>query len=132
MNDDTDQRGNYDYVWSHALISDETYRGLIDHCLSRSKNSSICENYEERIGREAGKIDFYNIYSAVCPHSSNSSSSSSSSSSSGKMNGFGGYDPCEEDYVRKYLNRHGVQEALHANTTTKLLPYTWELCRFLS
>ncbi|XAR72882.1 Carboxypeptidase D [Bertholletia excelsa] len=114
MNDATDQKGFYDYVWSHALISDETYQGLVNHCLE--SKSLDCEEYEEKIGREAGNIDFYNIYSAVCL----------SSNMSRRPRPQGGYDPCEQDYVHTYLNLPEVQEALHANFTK--LPYTWELC----
>lgn len=28
MNDEMDNKGRNDYVWTHALISDETYNGL--------------------------------------------------------------------------------------------------------
>ncbi|KAA8536173.1 hypothetical protein F0562_028651 [Nyssa sinensis] len=115
MNDVTDLRGLYDFVWSHALISDETHGGLIEHC--KNSSSPQCDHFEERMGTEAGQIDFYNIYSPVCFPSSNSSR---------KLKRFGGYDPCEENYVYMYLNLPQVQEALHANRTK--LPYTWEFC----
>lgn len=117
MNDPTDEKGSIDYLWNHALISDETYRGLLDHCW-KSKNTKICEDYEGRVEMEVGNIDFYNIYSAVCSHNS----------SRKKAIGFGGYDPCEGDYVHMYLNLPQVQHAFHANITK--LSYTWELCRF--
>ncbi|KAE9448492.1 hypothetical protein C3L33_19589, partial [Rhododendron williamsianum] len=119
MNDPTDEKGSIDYLWNHALISDETYRGLLDHCW-KSKNTKICEDYEGRVEMEVGNIDFYNIYSAVCSHNS------SNSSARKKAIGFGGYDPCEGDYVHTYLNLPQVQPAFHANITK--LSYTWELC----
>ncbi|KAI8554442.1 hypothetical protein RHMOL_Rhmol05G0099200 [Rhododendron molle] len=119
MNDPTDEKGSIDYLWNHALISDETYRGLLDHCW-KSKNTKICEDYEGRVEMEVGNIDFYNIYSAVCSHNS------SNSSARKKAIGFGGYDPCEGDYVHMYLNLPQVQHAFHANITK--LSYTWELC----
>uniref|UniRef100_A0A5B7C9Z1 Putative serine carboxypeptidase-like 23 n=1 Tax=Davidia involucrata TaxID=16924 RepID=A0A5B7C9Z1_DAVIN len=120
MNDVTDVRGMHDYVWSHALISDETYRGLIEHC--KNSSSPKCDDFGNRIGREAGQIDFYNIYSPLCLPAS-----SSNSSSWKQLKRYGGrYDPCEEDYVYMYLNLPQVHEALHANTTK--LPYHWEFC----
>ncbi|KAF7144380.1 hypothetical protein RHSIM_Rhsim05G0081700 [Rhododendron simsii] len=119
MNDPTDEKGSIDYLWNHALISDETYRGLLDHCW-KSKNTKICEDYEGRVEMEVGNIDFYNIYSAVCSHNS------SNSSARKKAIGFGGYDPCEGDYVHMYLNLPQVQHAFHANITK--LSYSWELC----
>ncbi|PSS26091.1 Serine carboxypeptidase-like [Actinidia chinensis var. chinensis] len=117
INDATDQKGYYDYVWSHALISDETYLGLVEHCLR--SNSSKCDDYVTKIGTDAGKIDFDNIYGTFCIPSN-------SSNTSRQARGLGGYDPCEVYYVHKYLNLPQVQEALHANVTK--LPYTWELC----
>nr|GMC93998.1 putative serine carboxypeptidase-like 23 [Ipomoea batatas] len=114
MNDDTDVRGGYDYLWSHALISDETHRGLIEHCVV---NFSIkCEHFERAAGMEIGSIDFYNIYGPLCLDSE----------SSRKVKRRLGFDPCEEDYVYSYLNLPKVQKALHANNTK--LPYTWEVC----
>ncbi|GFY89985.1 serine carboxypeptidase-like 29 [Actinidia rufa] len=117
INDATDQKGYYDYVWSHALISDETYLGLVEHCLR--SNSSKCDDYVNKIGTDAGKIDFDNIYGTFCIPIN-------SSNTSRQARGLGGYDPCEVYYVHKYLNLPQVQEALHANVTK--LPYTWELC----
>lgn len=39
-----------------------------------------------------------------------------------------GYDPCTEDYVKRYFNREDVQLALHANVTH--LSYPYSSCRF--
>lgn len=117
MNDDTDVRGGYDYLWSHALISDETHQGLLEHCVA---NFSIkCEHFERAAGIETGNIDFYNIYGPLCLDSE----------SSRKVKRHLGFDPCEEDYVQSYLNLPKVQKAMHANNTK--LPYTWEVCRFI-
>ncbi|PSS29359.1 Serine carboxypeptidase-like [Actinidia chinensis var. chinensis] len=121
MNVDTDTRGSYDYIWSHALISDETHRGLVHHCTSTSFNSPKCVHFTERMSEESGDIDPYNIYGPLCLNSSNSSRRSKRS---------GGYDPCELDYVQTYLNLPPVQEALHANRTK--LPYAWEFCRVVT
>ena len=117
MNDVTDNRGFYDYLWTHALISDITHQGLIEYC--KIPDSHNCKKLEDHIESEVGSIDFYNIYAPVC--------SSSSSNSSRKTKRRGGFDPCEVDYVQSYLNLPKVQEALHANRTK--LPYAWDVCR---
>ncbi|WOG84650.1 hypothetical protein DCAR_0103834 [Daucus carota subsp. sativus] len=117
MNDATDNKGTFDYMWSHAMISDETYRGLQQYCTSPHYNRSKCNTLQFKVDDEAGNIDFYNIYGPVCSHSSNASRKT-------KHNGV--YDPCELSYARNYLNLPQVQQTLHANTTK--LPYTWDAC----
>ncbi|XP_059650037.1 uncharacterized protein LOC132295764 [Cornus florida] len=116
MDDETDGRGMYDYIWSHALISDETHRGLKEHC--NNFTGPNCEEFVDKIGKEIGKIDFYNIYSPLCLSSPDSLPT--------KPIRFRGYDPCEENYAYLYLNLPHVQQALHANTTK--LPYAWDYC----
>lgn len=113
----TDNRGFYDYLWSHALISDKTHQGLVEYC--KFPDSYECKKLEDHIELEVGLIDFYNIYAPVCIRASNSSR---------KPKRHGGFDPCEADYVLRYLNLPQVQEALHANRTK--IPYAWEVCRF--
>ncbi|XP_028058926.1 serine carboxypeptidase II-2-like isoform X2 [Camellia sinensis] len=121
MNDETDARGTYDYIWSHALISDETHSGLM-HCMSSSNYTPQCEDYAQKMNSEIGNIDYYNIYAPLCLDIITSNSSKKNS----KRNRGGRHDPCEEAYVQRYLNLPQVQKALHANTTQ--LPYTWETC----
>ncbi|KAL2512164.1 Serine carboxypeptidase-like 40 [Abeliophyllum distichum] len=111
MNEATDAKGLADFLWSHALISDETYQGLTGHC---KPGSSKCGSIDEA---EIGDLDFYNIYAPLC---------SSSFKLSNTTRKHVGYDPCESKYVYSYLNLHQVQKALHANRTK--LSYNWELC----
>ncbi|KAF7127964.1 hypothetical protein RHSIM_Rhsim11G0168300 [Rhododendron simsii] len=112
---ETDRRGRYDYAWSHALISDETHQELIEHCLS--SNSPKCNETRGRVGDEIGNIDLFNIYTPRCMNSNQSRKQPKCHE---------GFDPCEGNYVRTYLNLPQVQEALHANRTK--LPYAWEAC----
>lgn len=119
MNDATDNKGSFDYMWSHAMISDETYQGLMQYCTTPNFNRIKCDVIQYAVDNEVGNIDFYNIYGPVCSHSSNASRKSKCS---------GGYDPCEISYVRNYLNLPEVQKYLHANRTK--LPYAWDSCRF--
>ncbi|CAL5378749.1 unnamed protein product [Camellia sinensis] len=118
MNDRTDDIGRLDYSWSHSLISDETYRGLLNHCIMTPNDTKKCNDFIAREAKEIGYIDYYNIYGPTCLDSSMSPR---------KPKCPGDYDPCESDYVNAYLNLPQVQEALHANRTK--LPYTWQLCR---
>ncbi|CAH9121785.1 unnamed protein product [Cuscuta epithymum] len=112
----TDLRGFFDYVWSHALISDESYKGLLEHC--STKNDSKCEEFLNESATETGYIDVYNIYGPLCLDSKPSST---------KFNKHRfGADPCESKYVNTYLNLPDVQKAMHANITK--LPYTWTVC----
>ncbi|KAL2537521.1 Serine carboxypeptidase-like 40 [Forsythia ovata] len=111
MNDATDTKGFVDFLWSHALISDETYQGLPGHC---KPGSSKCGSLS---AAEIGDLDFYNIYAPLC---------SSSFKLSNTTRKHVGYDPCEKEYVYSYLNLHQVQKALHANRTK--LSYNWKLC----
>ncbi|CAL5378755.1 unnamed protein product [Camellia sinensis] len=117
MNDLTDDIGRLDYAWSHSLISDETYRGLLNHCIMTPNDTKKCNDFIAREAEEIGYIDYYNIYGPTC---------FDSSMSPRKPKCPGDYDPCESDYVNAYLNLPQVQEALHANRTK--LPYTWQLC----
>nr|XP_016463742.1 PREDICTED: serine carboxypeptidase-like 26 isoform X1 [Nicotiana tabacum] len=115
MNDETDEKGTLDYLWSHALISDETHRGLLQHCKTETET---CQHFQNIAEAELGNVDPYNIYGPQC------SINSKSRSSSPKLKN--GYDPCEQQYVQNYLNLPHVQKALHANLTN--LPYLWNPC----
>ena len=114
MNEVTDVRGTYDFLWSHALISDETYQRLRENCMVETKT---CQEFEDAGKMEFGAIDPSNIYGPSCSHSD----------SPWRTKLLVGYFPCEGDYVVNYLNLPHVQEALHANQTK--LPYSWQLCR---
>ncbi|XP_068641250.1 serine carboxypeptidase-like 26 [Aristolochia californica] len=121
MNLETDRIGIYDYLWSHALISDQTHQGLIEHCALKGSDEreSIkrCLSFSEQLQREVGQIDYYNIYAPIC---------STSSSSRSKNRKPTWKDPCVTEYVHEYLNLPQVQHALHANQTG--LPYPWAFC----
>ncbi|CAH9124310.1 unnamed protein product [Cuscuta epithymum] len=120
LNVDTDNKGFVDYLWSHALISDETHLGLQKYCLTNS-SSKQCSDFSNAMNTEIGSdnIDPYNIYGPLCLDSN-------SPSTEIKNKKIYGYYPCGSDYVRKYLNLPKVQEALHANTTK--LPFPWSIC----
>ncbi|PON46849.1 Serine carboxypeptidase-like [Parasponia andersonii] len=114
IDEKTGVQGEYDYVWTHALISDETHAGITKYC-DFVNYTSTCVKYLDQADEEIGNIDAYNIYAPLC----NSSSGPKSSASAGSINDI---DPCSDDYVNVYLNLNEVQAALHAK------PTNWSSC----
>ncbi|GER56660.1 serine carboxypeptidase-like protein [Striga asiatica] len=109
--------GRLEFYHSHAIISDETYQGLKENCdyTSDKPDSELCTFYSKQWRKEHGNIDPYNIYAPLCGSSQQFSSISN-------------FDPCNDDYVFKYLNNPQVQKALHANTTHISRP--WDGCNY--
>ncbi|KAF3444859.1 hypothetical protein FNV43_RR14552 [Rhamnella rubrinervis] len=134
-----DNLGTVTYWWSHAMISDKTYRQLINTCdFRRQKETDECETlYSYAMDKEFGNIDQYNIYAPPCNNSDGSSLTSSPAATRHSMHlphrpshpmfrQMSGYDPCTEKYAEIYYNRPDVQKAFHANTTK--VPYKWTAC----
>ncbi|KAL0343803.1 UNVERIFIED_CONTAM: Serine carboxypeptidase-like 25 [Sesamum angustifolium] len=131
-----DNLGTVNFWWSHAMISDKTYRQLMSTCdFERQKESNECESlYYYAMDQEFGNIDQYNIYAPPCNNSDGSSIRATTRHNmrlphqprpvSRKLSG---YDPCTEKYAEVYYNRPDVQKALHANTTGRI-PYRWTAC----
>ncbi|KAI3522111.1 hypothetical protein L1887_11590 [Cichorium endivia] len=110
----TSNQGMFDYLWTHALISDETNAGVNKYCGYVTGNASKkCVQYLRQGFDEIGEIDIYNIYAPLCDKTTHKLESSDSVKH---------FDPCSSDYVLSYLNRAEVQEALHARNTS------WEHC----
>ncbi|KAF9683996.1 hypothetical protein SADUNF_Sadunf04G0071900 [Salix dunnii] len=127
-----DNLGTVTYWWSHAMISDKTYRQLINTCdFRRQKESDECESlYSYAMDQEFGNIDQYNIYAPPCNNSDGSTSTRRSIRLPHHPHKFvrplSGYDPCTEKYAEIYYNRPDVQRAFHANVTR--IPYKWTAC----
>jgi len=69
INDDTDSSGLYDFLASHAIISDKAAY-LNKACDSSSKIAkSECDAAEEEAENDIGYIDLYNIYAPLCKSS---------------------------------------------------------------
>nr|ABR16596.1 unknown [Picea sitchensis] len=119
MNSDTDNIGQITYPWTHALISDETYEGLINNCIKSNVDEILCEVLELKMSLEMGNIDPYSIYAPLCL-------TNSSELAKQEEAAIPGYDPCIDDYVSKYFNRPDVQKAIHANVTN--LNHRWIHC----
>ncbi|XP_034689117.1 serine carboxypeptidase-like 35 [Vitis riparia] len=131
INDETDDMGLIEFAWSHAIISDQIYHGIMKNCDFKSDNlTNLCINYVEGFLEAYSDIDIYSIYTPVCL--------SSSKETYRKLVTAprlfaqhdlwhqlpSGYDPCTKDYAEKYFNREDVQKALHANVTKLPYPYT--------
>ncbi|KAL5844943.1 hypothetical protein ACOSQ4_010901 [Xanthoceras sorbifolium] len=114
IDDNTGNKGFYDYFWTHAINSDETNAGINKYCnFADSDQSSTCSQYISQGSQETGNIDIYNIYAPLCK----SSAAKSASAASVKD-----FDPCSDGYVKSYLNLAEVQTALHAK------PTDWSAC----
>ncbi|KAL5992719.1 hypothetical protein ACLOJK_013638 [Asimina triloba] len=118
FDEDANTKGNFDFLWTHAMISDETNAGINANCYGN--RTDLCSKYENEVRIDMRGIDGYNIYAPLCP-----TDTTSRKHYSDIMN----YDPCSEDYMIAYLNNAEVQKTMHANVTR--LPYEWSECSSL-
>ncbi|KAF8395813.1 hypothetical protein HHK36_019767 [Tetracentron sinense] len=121
INDETDERGMYDYLWTHALISDETNYIIQKECnLSPNvtKQTAQCNQAANEVNLDIESIDIYNIYAPRCL--------STNLTAKPKKTSLTEFDPCSTYYGYAYMNSPDVQKALHANVTK--LSHDWEPC----
>jgi serine carboxypeptidase-like clade 2 len=136
-----DNIGTVTYWWTHAMISDRTYKAILKLCNFTSTNvSSACNRaMTYAMNHEFGDIDQYSIYTPSCHTSSDTSYSNSTAATTRHRpvlrfkdtlirRRSNSYDPCTENYAERYYNRLDVQKAMHANITR--IPYKWTACRF--
>jgi serine carboxypeptidase-like clade II len=70
INDGTDTKGMYDYLWTHALISDETADNINKHCnFPVDDSSDLCHNATSEADESLKGINIYNIYAPNCQSS---------------------------------------------------------------
>jgi len=66
INQETDSQGLYDYLATHAIISDKA-AFVNNACESSPKiQKSECEAAEEEVENNIEYIDLYNIYAPIC------------------------------------------------------------------
>ncbi|CAA0827238.1 Serine carboxypeptidase-like 40 [Striga hermonthica] len=119
IDDETDIIGEWEYLGSHALISDVTASKALKYCnfsYLATKQPRECEEAVEDSGTETSNIDWYNIYAPLC----------TKPSLTNNISAMNNPDPCSAQYVQSYLNREEVQKALHANITNT--SYVWQSC----
>lgn len=132
--DAEDWRGMVDYAWSHAVVSDETYKTIVKSCDFYSDdtlNNSDCYAGWDELLTQYDEIDIYSLYTSVCISNSSNSGDKSTAvtarrSSKMMMGMMGGYDPCLDDYAKVYYNQADVQKALHASDGVTLR--NWSIC----
>lgn len=67
INQETDTRGQYDFLSSHAIISDETAHDINKFCdFSLINQPSKCNAALDKADSDTYSIDEYNIYAALC------------------------------------------------------------------
>ncbi|KAM0860001.1 hypothetical protein ACQ4PT_046819 [Festuca glaucescens] len=120
INDWTDNKGTYDFFWTHALISDETVDGVNRNCnfTAGAASNKLCDEAYRAVGESVVYIDNYNIYAPKCQSEGLITPPVTPSVER--------FDPCTSYYVEAYLNKPDVQKALHANVTH--LDRPWLAC----
>ena len=67
--DAEDLQGQIDYAWSHAVISDETYRTIRESCDFNSNDTwsnDNCSKAVDQVWTNYDKIDIYSLYTSAC------------------------------------------------------------------
>ncbi|MBA0695382.1 hypothetical protein Goari_002009 [Gossypium aridum] len=134
-NDAEDWRGMVDYAWSHAIVSDETYKIIIESCDFKSNDiwsSEICSQGVAEVLKQYHEIDIYSLYTPVCIRDTAASDDRSMPQVMMKRTSnmipriMGGFDPCLDDYAKAFYNRLDVQKALHVSDGHDLK--NWSIC----
>lgn len=130
LNFEKDFNARAEYLWSHGLISDNTYKSMANICnYSRyvhefyaGKLSGACENVNAMVDAEVSKfISSYDVTLDVCLSSIDLQSIFLTSKTENKNP-----DVCVEDESETYLNRRDVQTALNVDITAGVL--SWDTC----
>ncbi|KAM6562576.1 hypothetical protein CsatB_022574 [Cannabis sativa] len=114
----TDFNSRAEFIWSHGLISDSTYRMFTSSCnysrfvseYYRGSVSPICSKVMNQVGKETSRfVDKYDVTLDVCISSVFAQSKVISPKQVAET-----IDVCVEDETVNYLNRQDVRKALHA------------------
>ncbi|KAF6151054.1 hypothetical protein GIB67_042389 [Kingdonia uniflora] len=116
----TDDLGVYDYLWTHAIISDEAINNIHKYCKYPiiGDEPDRCSDGLDEVDNNTKSMDTYNIYAPLCLDKNLTDTP--------KETSIFNFDPCSDHYVYAYLNNPDVQKALHANVTK--LNYEWSSC----
>lgn len=70
INDETDEPGMYDYLATHAIISDRAAYDINNSCDFTSSNQTReCNAIADEVSQDISYIDLYNIYAPLCKDS---------------------------------------------------------------
>ncbi|KAL0464473.1 UNVERIFIED_CONTAM: Serine carboxypeptidase-like 40 [Sesamum latifolium] len=72
MNDETDMKGMYEYLASHAMISDQTWKQIFKCCDFSDKVTQLdeCNEATDEADISTDGIDIYKFYAPLCSNSS--------------------------------------------------------------
>ncbi|XP_003576614.1 serine carboxypeptidase II-3 [Brachypodium distachyon] len=107
LDDSMNTKGVIDYLWSHAVISDEVQINITKNCKFNPSDGTAC--LDAMAAYDLANTDVYDIYGPVCIDAPDGKYYPSRY--------IPGYDPCSGYYIEAYLNDLEVQKALHARTT---------------
>ncbi|KAL6198100.1 hypothetical protein ACLB2K_027892 [Fragaria x ananassa] len=132
--DAEDWRGLVDYAWSHAVVSDETHKIIRENCDfdGDTWSNKNCSQAVDEVLKQYKEIDIYSLYTSVCIGDTANSDDASMQVMMMKKTStmmpriMGGYDPCLDDYSKKFYNRADVQKALHVSNGLQLK--NWSIC----
>ncbi|KAE9590161.1 hypothetical protein Lal_00027914 [Lupinus albus] len=128
----TDFNSRADFLWSHGLISDSTFKIFTKVCnysqirrqVQSGTLSSICAGVNKLVSTEVSRyIDAYDVTLDVCLSSAYQQAYVLNQLT--QLQEVARVDVCEEDETITYLNRKDVQEALHARLVGT---NTWSTC----
>ncbi|XP_047051665.1 serine carboxypeptidase 1-like [Lolium rigidum] len=114
LDDYKNEKGELEFLWSHGVISDEGWAGILANCTFSPSDDWPCT--VAALKPQKGHFDHYNIYAPLCLQEPLTGTFYSSSY-------LAGYDPCADHYVEAYMNIPKVQEALHTRANT-----SWSGC----
>ncbi|XP_047313041.1 serine carboxypeptidase-like 31 [Impatiens glandulifera] len=123
-----DWKGQIDYAWSHAVVSDETHKTIQDNCVYKRngpEGNEQCKKAVDEVFNQYDKIDIYSLYTPKCPSLASTYVFNNNSKMMPRI--LGGYDPCLDNYATKYYNRADVQRALHVSSDG-IHVKNWTIC----
>ncbi|KAF7072891.1 hypothetical protein CFC21_077968 [Triticum aestivum] len=107
LDDNMNTKGVIDFLWSHAVISDEVYANITKNCNFNLSDGNACS--DAMAAYDTANTLLFDIYGPVCIDAPDGKYYPSRY--------VPGYDPCTGYYIDAYLNDPEVQKALHVRTT---------------
>jgi carboxypeptidase C (cathepsin A) len=147
------ESGDYSFLstaWGHQMIAEPTWKRFQLECKEAKRpNLELCASLEIEMHIQMGKLNPYALDFPSCVPSSAVQSEQLLKTLSksyeldkkifamgktaplfnaqGIQNKFE-YEPCEDDYITRYLNREDVQAAIHATTHSFEADNPWKKC----
>jgi len=150
-----DNKGAAMMWWSHSMISDNNFQGMLDNCdfsnigpLKNSVNPAKCNSFVNQAFDTIADINIYQIYADVCLDNMGQGQAAPLAEASlaaqlaartpsplkadllKKQAGLRDQidrNPCREAHMTSYLNRKDVQDAIHVKSKSGS-PVRWTQC----